>query len=97
MSKQQRAALEAALARFEWLEDQPHVRGKDDCYEDIIGELHAALAEEDSTAHALLADLVVWGEAGSCDVYDLAKAAGEYLTHAEPDWREKYIEGDDDE
>ena len=47
MSKQQRAALEAALARFEWLEDQPHVRGKDDCYEDIIGELHAALAEPD--------------------------------------------------
>lgn len=46
MSKQ-RAALEACLARFELLEDQPHVRGKDDCYEDIIAEIRATLAEQE--------------------------------------------------
>ena len=53
MSKQ-RAALEACLARFELLEDQPHVRGTDDCYEDIIAEIRAALAEQDAEPVAWL-------------------------------------------
>ena len=45
MTDSQRAAMQAALDRFEYLESQPHVRGKDDCYEDIIEEIRAALAE----------------------------------------------------
>lgn len=45
MTETQRAAMQAALERFEHLESQPHVRGKEDCHEDIISDLRAALAE----------------------------------------------------
>lgn len=45
MTDKKRAALQAALEVLEYLESQPHVRGKDDCYEDLIAEIRAALAE----------------------------------------------------
>lgn len=45
MTPTQRAAMQAALEWLEHLEDRPHVRGSEDCHEDMIAELHAALAE----------------------------------------------------
>lgn len=47
MTDKKRAALQAALEAMEYLESQPHVRGKNDCYEDLIGEIRAALAESE--------------------------------------------------
>ena len=44
-----REAAQAALEMFEHMEGRPHVRGKDDCYEDIIEEIRAALAEPEDT------------------------------------------------
>ena len=49
MTDRLRAAAQAALERLEHLEfNKPHVRGTDDCHEDIIEEIRAALDEQDA-------------------------------------------------
>ena len=54
MTDKKRAALQAALERLEHLEfNKPHVRGTDDCHEDIIEEIRAALAEPEVEPHEL--------------------------------------------